>query len=369
MRSGSGGRKKTRKWRVLLGITGFVLIFSLGSMLFIRSVYDREFGRKDRPEFSGYLQFSDTEGYEREVVDFPSGANDLKGYLYGKGNDKGLIVLVHGLGGGAENYLDETLYFVDRGWTVFSFDLTGSHGSEGEGTIGLPQSLIDLEAALDYIGTRSDIGSLPLTLYGHSWGGYAVTAILNERSDIRGVVSLAGFNSPMELLAEQAHKMMGPLAYVMYPYEWAYQRMLFGDAAGMTAAEGISRTNTPVLLIHGENDEMISYEKTSIISHREEIMNPNVTYRTSRENGHDGHNDLCLSDRAIAYTTEMNEEYKKLYDTYEGSIPDDVKAAYYEAVDKFRTGELDRTFMEEINRFLENSLVVEWSTKVSSPAW
>src|SRR5690606_4479676 len=154
----------------------------------------------------------------------------------------------------------------------------------------------------DYVGTRSDIGNLPLTLYGHSWGGYAVTAVLNKRGDIRGVVSLAGFNAPMELLAEQAHKMMGPFAYVMYPYEWAYQRLLFGETAGLTAAEGISRANTKVLLIHGENDDMISYVRTSIISHREEIDNPNVTYRTCREDGHDGHNDLCLSDDAIAYT-------------------------------------------------------------------
>lgn len=366
--SGKRERRKIGKKGVLLSLAGFLLLFSAGSMLFIKAIYDKEFGRKERPEFSGYLQFSDTEGYQREVVDFPSGENGLKGYLYGKGNDKGLIVLVHGLGGGAENYLDETLFFVDKGWTVFSFDLTGSHGSEGKGTMGLPQSVIDLEAALDYIGTRTDIGHLPLTLYGHSWGGYAVTAILGKRSDIRAVVSLAGFNSPMELLADQAKAMMGPWAYVMYPYEWAYQRLLFGEAAGMTAAEGISRTNAKVFLIHGEDDEMISYANTSIISHREEIDNPNVTYKTSRENGHDGHNDLCLSDNAIAYTTEKNKVFKALHDTYGGNIPDDVKETYYEGVDRFRTGELDQAFMEEIIRFLENSLVAEWSTEISTPA-
>lgn len=338
--SGRKERKKLGKRGILMALSGFVLIFSIGSMLFIRTIYDREFGRKERAEFSGYLQFSDVEGYDREVVDFPSGENDLKGYLYGKGNDKGLVVLVHGLGGGAENYLDETLYFVDKGWTVFAFDLTGSHESEGEGTMGLPQSLLDLEAALDYIGTRRDI---------------------------RGVVSLAGFNSPMELLAEQAQQMMGPFAYVMYPYEWAYQRLLFGEAAGLTAAEGISGATAQVLIIHGEHDELVSYEKTSIISHRSEITNPNVTYKTCRESGHDGHNDLCLSDRAIAYTAEMNAVYKELYDTYKGNIPDEIKAAYYEDVDRFRTGELDQAFMEEINRFLENSLEVQWSREISVP--
>jgi hypothetical protein len=108
---------------------------------------------------------------------------------------------------------------------------------------------------------------------------------------------------------------------------------------------------------------MISYEETSIIAHRSEITNPNVTYRTCRESGHDGHNDLCLSDSAIAYTAEMNRVYKELYDSYGGNIPDEVKASYYAEVDRFRTGELDRTFMDEINRFLENSLEAEWSRK------
>lgn len=41
------------------------------------------------------------------------------------GNQKGLIVISHGMGGGAEGYMAETLYFVNHGYQVFGYDNTG----------------------------------------------------------------------------------------------------------------------------------------------------------------------------------------------------------------------------------------------------
>ena len=48
-----------------------------------------------------------------------------------------------------------------------------------------------------------------------------------------------------------------------------------------------------------------------------------------------------------------NMEYKEIYNRYDGEIPDDIKAEYYESVDRFRTSELDLDFMDEINFFFE----------------
>jgi hypothetical protein len=81
-------------------------------------MYDRQFRRFDKPKFSGYLRYGDMDGYERKVVRFKSGNNTLAGYICGEGHDKGLVVITHGLGGGAESYLSETRYFVDSGWRV-----------------------------------------------------------------------------------------------------------------------------------------------------------------------------------------------------------------------------------------------------------
>ena len=81
------------------------------------------------------------------------------------------MVLAHGLGGGAEGYLTQILYFVRQGYQVFSFDYTGYHLSGGKNSIGLPQALEDLDAALCFIESEKRFADLPVYLFGHSWGG------------------------------------------------------------------------------------------------------------------------------------------------------------------------------------------------------
>jgi alpha-beta hydrolase superfamily lysophospholipase len=325
-------------------------------MIFIKIIYDKQFPRYDKPEFSGYLTYKDVGDYSRTKVEFMSGENTLKGYIYGEENEKGLVVISHGLGGGAESYLAETLYFVDKGWRVFSYDCTGSYESEGVSTVGIPQSLLDLKATLTYIKSNKTLSDLPIMLYGHSWGAYANTAILNDDFDIKAVTSISGFNSPMELLNEQANRMIGLFSYIEYPFEWVYQTVLFGRTARITAVDGINSKNTPVLIIHGDKDEEISYNGASIIAHKENITNPNVMYKTISAKYHNGHNNLFLSDAASKYINEKNKEYKKLFDRYHEHIPDDVKSKYYEGVDKFQTSELDVDFMNDIDQFFEGHL-------------
>ena len=341
---------------VLIGLATIVILFSVCSMVVVKTMYDRQFQRADKPRFSGYLTYGDVDGYDRRVVRFRSGGNTLVGYVYGEHNDKGLVVIAHGLGGGAESYLAETLYFVDNGWRVFSFDCTGSHESEGKGTIGLPQSVLDLNVALDYVESDSTLKDLPIMLYGHSWGGYAVAAVLNYGRDIAAAASIAGFNAPMEILFEQAREMMGAFAYVEYPFLWAYQTMLFGRAARLTAVDGTNSADTAVMVIHGDKDKTVSYDSAGIIAHKSEITNPNVVYKTCTTENHNGHSNLFRSDAAVQYIGRQNQVYRDLRDRHNGSIPDDVMADYYANMDKTLASELDTGFMDEINRFFERRL-------------
>ncbi len=52
----------------------------------------------------------------------------------------------------------------------------------------------------------------------------------------------------------------------------------------------------------------------------------------------------------------INVEYKKLYDSYAGSIPDEINRDFYAGVDKHLTSDLDTDSMNEINRFFASSL-------------
>lgn len=348
------GRRKTLRITVI-SLAAFLLVFSIGSMAFMKIFYDQNFPRYDTIK-PGYLTFNDMKGYDYTSIEFKSGNNTLTGYVFGRSNDKGLVVIAPGLGEGAHNFLAEAKYFVDNGWRVFSFDFTGSFASQGESSIGLAESKIDLEAALDYIKSNDNLKSLPVMLYGHSWGAYADTAILNDDYNISAVASISGFNSPMGLLIKQLKAMIGPLAYLEYPFGLVYQSTLFGSDANVSAVDGINSTDTPVMIIHGDADESISYSGASIIAQKDTITNPNVVYKTCSKPGQNDHNHLYRSKAAIEYINQKNQEYKSIYAQYDGSIPQNVLDDFYANIDHFQTSELDANFMKAINSFFESSL-------------
>ena len=147
-------------------------------------IYFKSFGRFEG--FSGsrfytYMTWEDVDKnrYPREELYFHSGKNRLQGFVYGAANNKGLVVISQGLGNNADSYLPMIMFFADKGWRVFAFNNTGVAGSEGKSTRGLYQSLVDLNAALKFIASSSALGGLPVLLLGHSWGGFAVCAVLN----------------------------------------------------------------------------------------------------------------------------------------------------------------------------------------------
>lgn len=279
-----------------------------------------------------YIRYEDAADYKCRRVNFMSGKNRLTGYLYGEENDKGLIVLAHGISDSAEGYLSKTLFFADHGWRVFTYDCTGCGASEGSSMRGLPQSAVDLNAALTYI--ESQDWNLPILLYGHSWGGYAATAVLNRRHNIAAVVSVSGFNNPSEMMAEGLRGMMGRAALIFYPFAWVCQRVLFGSAAGMTAVCGINKSGIPVMVIHGREDSVIRYDGAAIIAHKDQITNPNVAYKTCDEKGQNGHLNLFRSKEALAYAAGLET----------GENPN---------IDRFLASGLDAGFMGEVNAFFE----------------
>lgn len=357
-----------KKWRlkqwkiakiIIPAIIGLILLFSIISIVVAKFVYDGQFPRYDRPDetITANLKYIDIESdYPRELLSFESGNNQLQAYVYGQNQEQGLVVLAHGLGGGADSYLPQITYFVDQGWRVFAYDATGSFDSEGETTRGFPQSLLDLDAALTFIDTQKEFENLPIFLFGHSWGGYAVANILHYDHDITAVASVAAPNSAMEMILEQGQRMMGGFIKTQRPYLWLYQRLLFGKAVSLNTVDAINGSNIPVLIVHGTEDEMVNYNGSSIISNRGNINNPNVSFLSISESGRNGHENLFRSKAALAYIDEMNISYKELYDYYQENIPYEVRQEFYSEIDRTLAQDINRNLMDEINAFYEKAL-------------
>ena len=353
------GRKRKRangKKILLIVLLLLFILFSIGSLLMIADTFDVMFARADKPEFTYNQTYADVaDDYRRTEVEFMSGENTLRGYIYGSSKADELVVISHGMGGGAESYLAETLYFVDHGYRVFTFDNTGSYESEGDGIGGLSQSVLDLDAALCYIEKEAELADLPIYLYGHSWGGYAVAAVLNYDHDIAAVVSVAGYNKPMEMITAWCREEMGFFTYIEYPYLWLYQKYLFGGASNLSAVKGINQGDTPVLVIHGRLDDVVPFDSAAIIAHRDEITNPNAVFKICSEEGQNGHSSLFMAKESLQYRQELDEEYRQMETEYGGQIPQDVLNTWQRGVDKEKTSQLDEVFMRDVIDFMESA--------------
>jgi alpha-beta hydrolase superfamily lysophospholipase len=353
--------RKTKKRSVLKTILIILLLVLLASFItgyiITASQMKKFFPRYEKiaPEFNAGYQYDHYEAeYPRQEVSFRSGDNVLKGYIYGLNNDKGVIVFAHGLGGAHDDrYLPLITALVDRGWRIFAYDATGSGTSEGKGTIGLAQSDIDLDRALNYVENNSVFANMPIFVMGHSWGGYASAAVLNFDHKVKASVSMSGYNSPMSMLCEQVDEMYGDKSFLVYPFLWTYNKIHAGRYASLTAVDGINKSNIPVLIIHGDNDEVIKYYGSSIISQQGRIKNRNAEYYTFETEGKDSHNGyFCTSDYHEYFKTELKEKY----DEAANANNNDEWAKYIASVDKEKYSTVNPDLVDMIDDFFIKQL-------------
>ncbi|MEG1550789.1 MAG: alpha/beta fold hydrolase [Oscillospiraceae bacterium] len=225
-------------------------------------------------------------------------------YLYDNSSYKGLIVIAHGMGGGHEKYIAEAEYFAKNGYLVFAYDNTGTNESEGDKLIGLSQSAIDLDYALKFIESIPEVKPLPLLLYGHSWGGFAVCAVNNYPHQIKGIVSVAGFEKSGNVFKQQGKLMVGNAINILMPYVSLHEHMLFGKSASNTGISGLSKTDAKVFIIQSEDDEIVDYQDNFMAYKDEFYENPRFSFLSLKTNGHNA----VLSPTAAA---EINEIHKK----------------------------------------------------------
>ena len=350
-------KKALKRTAIVLVI---LLIISFAAVYFITArEMKKNFGRGDYLDQKLSLTwFYDhyEKDYPREEVSFISGENTLRGFLYGMDNKKGLIVFAHGIGSGHEFYLGLITRLVDSGWSVFAYDCTGSGYSEGDGTKGLAQSVIDLDKALDFAESDSRTKDMDKYILGHSWGGYAAAAVLNFDHDVKASISISGYDTPFAELAENCDGTYGKAGKLLYPFVWLYNKVEFGRDSSWSAADGINRSGIPVLVIHGVNDDVIKYNGASVIAQRDKITNPKAEFRTFSEERRSGHN-------SIFYTAEYAEYKEKVYipavnelnEKYDNDIPYDELVKFVESLDDELYNGFSPEMIELINGFFEKA--------------
>lgn len=327
-------KTKRRLRRVCFILIITVLSYVIASMAGSVLVFNIIFARTNTVN-AFELTYADVDSakYPRSEVSFLSGENRLFGCVYHpKGAEKGLVLVVNGMNSCIDRHLPEILCFINSGYAVFTFENTGVGHSGGGGTVGIAQARLDTGAAISHIKSDPSLSKLPLVLYGHSLGGYAVATALGDFSDICAAVCVSGFDSPNENMHFTAKKYVGILADLQYPFMCLQNFFLFGDKSDSSAVSAINSTDTPVMIVGGGSDDTVP-DEISILSRANSITNPNAVVVRVDEEYRGEHSTVWLSRDAAKYLAETPNP-----------------------TDKLRANTLDKAFMRSVTDFFDKAV-------------
>lgn len=350
-------RSRKRKLLVILGVVLIGLLFVIPFGLSIM-IYEGNFGERYETYAPMARSIDEFGGLDSQRYTFASGQGQmLVGYEYGRGleNVKGVVVIAHGLGGGGHNaYMGVADFFAANGYVVFAYDATGNDESEGGSVRGLPQGLIDLDHAIQFVKQTPDFDDLPIVLFGHSWGAYSAGSVLNLHPDVRAVVMVAGFNNTMDIIEEEGKKIAGEGISALLPYISLYERAKFGRAASYSAFDGFENSEAGVMIIHSADDEMISREKGFDVFHDRYGSDPRFSFVAYEDRGHDY---VYYSDSAREYIEEFNRGFDEYLNSLDQELTGELRAAYLtEHLDKTRLFDLDDDLMNSIVEFYDDNV-------------
>ena len=156
----------------------------------------------------------------------------------------GLVLFVHGIGGGHFYSLSLINYLCERGLMVVAYDQYASGTSEGRKIVSMNQGAIDAKYAVRYIEKNYD---LPFYVAGHSWGGYAASQALRYSKKIEKCVNIAGLNNEISMASRIARPMVAISAFLHY-----------GKYGLYSTYGALKKTSAKVLYLQGKQDAIVN---------------------------------------------------------------------------------------------------------------
>lgn len=343
---------RKRKIIITLSVTLFLLLFVVPLGLSTK-VYKDNFDERFETYGPMVRNIDEFNGLDAERYTFTSNqGQELVGYKYYKDLDniKGLVIIAHGFGGGGHNsYMAVADFLASNDFIVFAYDATGNDESGGDSVEGIPQGLIDLDYAIQFVKQTPDFDGLPIMLFGHSWGAYSAGSALNQHPDVNAVVIVSGFNESIDIIEEEGKRMAGDAASVLMPYFSLYEKFKFGQYSSLSALDGLKNSDAGVMIMYSEDDEMISQEKSYGIFY--DIYKDDSRFKFFKYEDR-GHSYIFYTDNARKYLDNFNLEFEKYIKSLDTGFSPEIKLEYLNKnLQKELLYEVDEEFMTEIVEF------------------
>ena len=254
-------------WKLLYWILGLIVLLPLFNLLL--GVHPPRFETDDDPK---------KYGLEYESVSFPtSDGLTLRGWFIPAAtvlreglqqeemawNTCATILVGHGYPFDKANILRHALFLHPR-FHLLVFDFRYFGESEGSYTTAGLLETRDVQAAVDYVKSRSDVNPERIGAMGFSMSASAF--ILTRHPAVKAIVADSPYATLEGLIARQFFFLPGFTKWPLVAMTKLYARILLGVRVSDAAPADVVRDlNTPLLLIHGDADSQIPIEHSQTI--------------------------------------------------------------------------------------------------------
>lgn len=344
---------------ILISIVIVITIFSLIIFCIYCQAVERVFKHHNLtlsfPYSLTYEAYADD--IDRKRVEIVDQDNDtLVGYYYwkkGENSPKALIIVSHGFNSDHTKYMPEISVLISKGYLVFSYDNSANGESEGDDQYSLYHSAFDAERVLNFI-TKTN--KLPLGLYGHSWGAFAVLAAAHPEYDIKCVVARSGFQQESQTIVDGFKRNNKIFSYILRPYARLFSLIINGRKTNTKASDGIIKTpNTKFLLLHSQDDDLVFFHHSAAKAvldkqKRSKCQNAKVIIY---ENG--GHL-LLFTAESSSKRRAARRTYADLVNKYDNDISEEVIEEYKKEYPLTEIYEINHHILKPILEFFDENL-------------
>ena len=266
-------------------------------------------------------------------------------YYYGEMSSERVVIFDHGMGVGHPAYTKEIVELAKAGFTVLSYDHTGCRDSEGENIRGFAQSLSDLDFCIRALKSSREYKNLSISVVGHSWGAFSTLNIAAIHKDITHVVAISGFISVKDMLGQ----FFGGILKLYIPAIYRLESTGVPDYVNYNAIDSLSESATRAMVIHSEDDDVVSFKKHFSKLKKALEQNENVTFVAVSEKGHNPNFTIDAVKMKNRFFKDCKKKMKEGYFT-----DDEKKNEFKSRYDFDKMSEQDPDVWEKIIKFLNS---------------
>jgi uncharacterized protein len=254
-------------WKLLYWILGLIVFLPLFNLLL--GVHPPRFETDDDPKKYGLdyesVSFPTSDGLTLRGWFIPAATVLREGLQQGEmaWNTCATILVGHGYPFDKANILRHALFLHPR-FHLLVFDFRYFGESEGSYTTAGLLETRDVQAAVDYVKSRSDVNPERIGALGFSMSASAF--ILTRHPDVKAIVADSPYATLEGLIARQFFFLPGFTKWPLVAMTKLYARILLGVRVSDAAPADVVRDlNTSLLLIHGNADSQIPIEHSQTI--------------------------------------------------------------------------------------------------------